>query len=172
SGWRAPTRTGDSNARLWPFPSGASLDFGHERFLYLAGEYHFVGCDDLTLLIGVPARGFEPRTIGLKGRCSARLSYTGSTVTLILLAARAALPAAPSPGSAPSRSGPPPPAPRPTGAPATILRRPGSARRSTGRRSAAAPRTRTAAARPAAPATAGARPAAHRPPPRPARPPG
>ena len=26
----------------------------------------------------VPARGFEPRTLGLKGRCSARLSYTGS----------------------------------------------------------------------------------------------
>ena len=25
----------------------------------------------------VPARGFEPRTLGLKGRCSARLSYTG-----------------------------------------------------------------------------------------------
>jgi predicted phage terminase large subunit-like protein len=39
----------DSNARVWRFPSGATLDFGHERFLYLAGEYHFVGCDDLTL---------------------------------------------------------------------------------------------------------------------------
>lgn len=26
----------------------------------------------------VPARGFEPRTLGLKGRCSARLSYTGA----------------------------------------------------------------------------------------------
>ena len=38
----------DSNARLWRFPSGASLDFGHERYLYVAGEYHFVGCDDLT----------------------------------------------------------------------------------------------------------------------------
>jgi len=39
----------DSNARVWRFPSGATLDFGHERFLYTAGEYHFVGCDDLTL---------------------------------------------------------------------------------------------------------------------------
>src|SRR4030081_2349707 len=26
---------------------------------------------------GVPAQGFEPWTLGLKGRCSARLSYTG-----------------------------------------------------------------------------------------------
>jgi hypothetical protein len=25
----------------------------------------------------MPARGFEPRTLGLKGRCSAKLSYTG-----------------------------------------------------------------------------------------------
>ena len=25
----------------------------------------------------VPARGFEPRTIGLKDRCSAKLSYAG-----------------------------------------------------------------------------------------------
>jgi predicted phage terminase large subunit-like protein len=39
----------DSNARVWRFPSGATLDFGHERLLYLAGEYHMVGCDDLTL---------------------------------------------------------------------------------------------------------------------------
>jgi len=39
----------DSNARVWRFPSGASLDFGHERLLYLAGEYHFVGCDDVVL---------------------------------------------------------------------------------------------------------------------------
>src|SRR5205809_274790 len=28
----------DANARVWRFPSGASLDFGHERYLYLAGE--------------------------------------------------------------------------------------------------------------------------------------
>jgi predicted phage terminase large subunit-like protein len=48
-GWlEGTTASWDSNARLWRFPSGATLDFGHERFLYLAGEYHFVGCDDLT----------------------------------------------------------------------------------------------------------------------------
>jgi hypothetical protein len=39
----------DSSARVWRFPSAASLDFGHERLMYVAGEYHFVGCDDLTL---------------------------------------------------------------------------------------------------------------------------
>ena len=38
----------DSNARLWRFPSGASLDFGHERYLYTAGEYHAIFVDDLT----------------------------------------------------------------------------------------------------------------------------
>ena len=27
----------------------------------------------------VPAQGFEPWTLGLKGRCSARLSYTGGS---------------------------------------------------------------------------------------------
>ena len=30
----------------------------------------------------MPARGFEPRTLGLKGRCSAWLSYTGTVVIL------------------------------------------------------------------------------------------
>jgi hypothetical protein len=35
----------------------------------------------------VPARGFEPRTLGLKGRCSDQLSYTG--VGPILRPARA-----------------------------------------------------------------------------------
>jgi predicted phage terminase large subunit-like protein len=48
--WLEPTDAAwDSNARVWRFSSGASLDFGHERYLYTAGEYHFVGCDDLTL---------------------------------------------------------------------------------------------------------------------------
>ncbi len=48
--WLEPTSAAwDSNARVWRFPSGATLDFGHERLMYLAGEYHMVGCDDLTL---------------------------------------------------------------------------------------------------------------------------
>jgi predicted phage terminase large subunit-like protein len=47
--WLEPTNASwDSTARVWRFPSGASLDFGHERYLYVAGEYHMVGCDDLT----------------------------------------------------------------------------------------------------------------------------
>jgi predicted phage terminase large subunit-like protein len=39
----------DSSARVWRFPSDATLGFGHERLLYVAGEYHFVGLDDATL---------------------------------------------------------------------------------------------------------------------------
>ncbi len=39
----------DSAARVWRFPTGASVDLGHERYLYTAGEYHFVGLDDATL---------------------------------------------------------------------------------------------------------------------------
>jgi predicted phage terminase large subunit-like protein len=46
----------DSNARVWRFPSGASLDFGHERFLYVAGEYHAVFVDDLTTFSDVEYR--------------------------------------------------------------------------------------------------------------------
>jgi hypothetical protein len=32
----------------------------------------------LNRTVVVPAQGFEPWTLGLKGRCSARLSYTGT----------------------------------------------------------------------------------------------
>ena len=39
----------DSTARVWRFPSGASLDLGHERYAYVAGQYHFIGLDDATL---------------------------------------------------------------------------------------------------------------------------
>jgi predicted phage terminase large subunit-like protein len=46
----------DSSARVWRFPSGASLDIGHERYAYLAGEYHFVGLDDATLFSDVEYR--------------------------------------------------------------------------------------------------------------------
>jgi predicted phage terminase large subunit-like protein len=47
--WLEPTDAlWDSTARVWRFASGAALSFGHERLLYLAGEFHFVGCDDLT----------------------------------------------------------------------------------------------------------------------------
>jgi hypothetical protein len=47
--WLEPTdATWDSAARVWRFPSGASVDFGHERYLYTAGEYHAVLVDDLT----------------------------------------------------------------------------------------------------------------------------
>jgi len=38
----------DSTARVWRSPAGGSIDFGHERFLYTAGEYHAIFVDDLT----------------------------------------------------------------------------------------------------------------------------
>jgi hypothetical protein len=38
----------DSADRCWRFPTGAVLSFGHERLPYLSGEFHMVGCDDLT----------------------------------------------------------------------------------------------------------------------------
>jgi predicted phage terminase large subunit-like protein len=47
--WLEPTDASwDSTSRVWRFPSGASIGFGHERLLYLAGEYHAVCVDDLT----------------------------------------------------------------------------------------------------------------------------
>src|SRR5262245_3921572 len=49
--WLEPTDAQwDSTARVWRFPSGASLDFGHERYASLAGEYHMVGVDDATFV--------------------------------------------------------------------------------------------------------------------------
>ena len=55
--WLEPTDASwDSTARVWRFPSGASLGFGHERLMYLSGEYHMVGCDDLTLFSDVEYR--------------------------------------------------------------------------------------------------------------------
>jgi predicted phage terminase large subunit-like protein len=39
----------DASGRAWRFPSGATLGFGHERLAYVAGQYNFVGVDDLTL---------------------------------------------------------------------------------------------------------------------------
>jgi len=48
--WLEPTAASwDSTARVWRFPSGASLGFGHERLMYLAGEYHAIAIDDATL---------------------------------------------------------------------------------------------------------------------------
>jgi predicted phage terminase large subunit-like protein len=46
----------DTSARVWRFPSGASLGVGHERYAYVAGQYHFVGLDDATLFSDVEYR--------------------------------------------------------------------------------------------------------------------
>jgi predicted phage terminase large subunit-like protein len=55
--WLEPTSASwDSTARVWRFPSGALLDLGHERYAYVAGQYHFVGVDDLTLFSDVEYR--------------------------------------------------------------------------------------------------------------------
>jgi predicted phage terminase large subunit-like protein len=55
--WLEPTDASwDSTARVWRFPSGASIGFGHERLLYLAGEYHAIFVDDLTAFSDVEYR--------------------------------------------------------------------------------------------------------------------
>src|SRR5215471_10353109 len=47
---KEPTNaTWDNVARVWRFPSGASVGMGHERFAYATGEYHAIFVDDATL---------------------------------------------------------------------------------------------------------------------------